>query len=176
MDELTELMKDLKLNDKSSTKIESSTKDGPDIVELSKKAQYFRKKLKKLGKKKKEKEKFINEIQKCISMAQFSQKNINRIQKGILKANPGQPKIDPIKKTPVLEPLDWVLTLEMLVQEVIVHRIDFGDIDVERKVKELLPKVYQAGKKSKKKKNKKSKRKSRKSKKSKKLKRKSKKK
>tara|TARA_B100001093_G_C26856409_1_gene1027642 strand:+ start:3161 stop:3688 length:528 start_codon:yes stop_codon:yes gene_type:complete len=174
MDELTELMKDLKLNDKSSTK------DGPDIAELSKKAKYFRKKLKKLGKKKKEKEKFINEIQECISLAQFSQKNINRIQEGILKANPGLPKIDPIKKTPILEPLDWVLTLEMLVQEVIIHRVrfglDFGDHDVNMKVKELLPKVYQAGKSKKKKSKKKSKRKSkklkRKSKKSKKLKKK----
>lgn len=147
---------------KMHSTISSSKEEGPDLKELYKKAQSFRQRFKKLGSKKEKKKKLIEEIKDCISTAKFSPKNIDRVQEGIRRANPGVGE---------LEPLDWILTLEILIYEVQAHRIRhyFADLerlrgsmepgtpgrewdhDVTMKVNELLREDYRAGSKPKKK-------------------------
>ena len=150
LNSLIEQFSQLNLSEMNPTIKPPAKEHNPDIKELFNKAQRFRKELKKLGQKRKDKENFIKEVKQCISQAKFSQKNIDRVQEGIRRANPGVGE---------LEPIDWVLTLEILVNEVIVHRIhriDFGDHDVNMKVKGLLSSIYRAGSKNKMKMNKRS--------------------
>ena len=126
---------------KMHSTISSSKEEGPDLKELYKKARSFRQRFKKLGSKKEEKKKLIEEIKDCISTAKFSPKNIDRVHEGIRRANPGVGE---------LEPLDWILTLEILLREVLIHRIDFEDHDVTKKVKGLLQSTLRASSKPKK--------------------------